>query len=154
VGVVLSALLFMNRMAGIAPEIQRSVDSDVLENYDHINPGIGIYEISGPFFFASAKSYCEVMISSGQKYKVLIVRMRHVPFIDATGVKNFREAIKTVQKQGTKIVLSGVNRRVYDDLEKSQIVLTVGQANVLPEFSLALEQANHVLEEMQATGAA
>jgi SulP family sulfate permease len=149
VGVVLSALLFMNRMAGIAPEIQRNVDSDVLENYDHINPDIGIYEISGPFFFASAKSYCEVMISSGQKYKVMIVRMRHVPFIDATGIKNFNEAIKTLKKQGVKIVLSGVNKRVYDDLEKSQIVFTVGQVNVLPEFSLALEQANRVLEEMQ-----
>ena len=145
VGVVLSALLFMNRMAGIAPEIQRSVDMDVLENYDHINPCIGIYEISGPFFFASAKSYCEVMISSGMKYKILIVRMRHVPFIDATGVKNFSEAIKTVQKQGTQIVLSGVNKRVFDDLEKNRIVSMVGSANVLPEFSLALEQANRML---------
>ena len=146
VGVVLSALLFMNRMAGIAPEIQQSVDTDVLENYDHINPGIGIFEISGPFFFASAKSYCEVMISSGQRYKVLIVRMRHVPFIDATGIKNFREAIKTLQKQGAKIVLSGVSARVYADLEKSRIVSMVGEANVLPEFSLALTQANHLLE--------
>jgi len=110
VGVVLSALLFMNRMAGVAPEIQQNVDSDMLENYDKVSPEIGIYEISGPFFFGSAKSYCEFLISAGLKYKILIIRMRHVPFIDATGIKNFTEAIKTLQKQGIKIVLSGVNK--------------------------------------------
>jgi SulP family sulfate permease len=149
VGVVLSALLFMNRMANITPEIEHNVDTDILENYDNINPETGIYEISGPFFFGSAKTYCEFLISTGLKYKILIIRMRHVTFIDATGIKNFTEALKTLQKQETKIVLSGVNSRVFDDLNRGGIINIVGDANVLPEFSLALERAEHIYSSLR-----
>lgn len=145
VGVVLSALLFMNRMAAISPDVQQNIDTDILDNYDNINPQIGIYEISGPFFFGSAKQYCELLISSGLKNKILIIRMRHVPFIDATGVKNFKEALNTLQKRGTIIVLSGVNTRVRKDITMNHINLMVGEENILPEFSLALKRANMLI---------
>ena len=147
VGVVLSALLFMNRMAAISPEVQKNIDSDILDNYDSIDSNIGIYEISGPFFFGSAKRYSELLISSGQKYQILIIRMRHVPFIDATGIKNFKEALHTLQKQGTTIILSGVNTRVYKDMAMSHIISIIGEDNILPEFSLALKRANHLISQ-------
>lgn len=147
VGVVLSALLFMKRMSDIKPELSTSIDSDILDNYSDVDKSIGIYEISGPFFFASAKRYGEVIKTSGTKYKVLIIRMRHVPFIDSTGIKNLKEAIRFVQHEGTKVVLSGVNPQVHSELEKYRIVFMVGKANIFSEFSLALDRANQILVE-------
>jgi len=147
VGVILSALLFMKRMSDVKPEISMSIDSDILDNYSDVHKSIGIYEISGPFFFASAKRYGEVIKTSGTKYKVLIIRMRHVPFIDSTGIKNLKEAVRFVQHEGTKVVLSGVNPQVHSELEKYRIAFMVGKANIFPEFSLALDRANQILEE-------
>ena len=73
--------------------------------------------------------------------------MRHVPFIDSTGIKNLKEAVRFVQHEGTKVVLSGVNPQVHSELEKYRIVFMVGKANIFPEFSLALDRANQILVE-------
>lgn len=153
VGVVLSAMLFMNRMANIKPEVGASgVDSDVLENYGGLGQGIGVYEISGPFFFASAKRYSEVLKTTGQKHKVLIIRMRHVPFIDDTGIQNLKEAVRALQASGTRVVMSGVSPQVGADLAKGRISFMVGKANILPEFSLAVTRARQLAAEAAGAG--
>ncbi|MEI3421421.1 MAG: sodium-independent anion transporter [Butyricimonas faecihominis] len=77
------------------------MDSDVLENYKNLPKGLGIYEISGPFFFGSAKTYCETIRNLGVNYEVLIIRMRHVPFVDSTGLKNLKETILQLKNEGT-----------------------------------------------------
>ncbi|MDR2414162.1 MAG: STAS domain-containing protein [Odoribacteraceae bacterium] len=141
IGVVLAAVLFMKRMADNAPKVipaQGNVDQDILTMYKNIPPTIGIYEISGPFFFGSAKTYSETIRTMGVRYKVLIIRMRHVPFIDATGVKNLRETILQLQQAGTRVILSGVNDNVREDLVKNGIDKQVGRDHLYPKFELAL----------------
>lgn len=88
VGIVLSAILFMKRMADLENSIPERIDSDIIDDYSKIPEGTGVYEISGPLFFASAKQYCEVLKSTGIYKKVVIIRMRHVPFADSTGLRN------------------------------------------------------------------
>ncbi len=146
IGVVLSAILFMKRMADLGKTIPTSVDSDIIEDYSELPRGIGIYEISGPLFFASAKEYCEVLKSVGYKNKVIIIRMRHVPFVDSTGLHNFKEAIKILKDSGTKVVLSGVNESVCNDLKKAEINLMVGQENIYSTFDKAVEGAAEMLK--------
>ncbi|MGE0020016.1 MAG: SulP family inorganic anion transporter [Draconibacterium sp.] len=148
VGVVLSAILFMKRMADMGKVIPERIDSDVIDDYSKVPRGIGIYEISGPLFFASAKEYCEVLKSMGTVSKVMIIRMRHVPFVDATGVHNFKEALKILKTSGTKVVLSGVNDAVCADLEKAGIDKLIGRENIYPLFDLALEGAKKLNEEI------
>ena len=141
IGVVLAALMFMKRMADNAPnEIisGNNVDQDLLDNYKDIPSTIGIYEISGPFFFGSAKTYCETIRNMGIKYKALIIRMRHVPFVDQTALKNLRETILQLQNAGTKICLSGVNDKVRKDLIRFGISDLVGEEHIYPKFDLAL----------------
>ncbi|MGD9977449.1 MAG: SulP family inorganic anion transporter [Bacteroidales bacterium] len=145
VGVVLSALLFMQRMAEINNQVDFELDNDIVEKYPDIPKEIGVYEISGPLFFASAKEYSAVIKSLGVRSKVMIIRMRHVPFVDSTGVNNLRGAIQNIQSNGTKVVLSGVRENVRNDLEKNRIHFLVGKANVLPSFDLALARAKEIL---------
>jgi SulP family sulfate permease len=147
VGVVLSAILFMKRMADMGKSIPTRIDSDVIEDYSSLPKGIGIYEISGPLFFASAKEYCEVLKSVGFENKLIIIRMRHVPFVDATGLHNFKGALKILKDSGTKIVLSGVNDTVCEDLKKAGIHNMVGKDNIFPSFDLALAAATEMVEK-------
>ncbi len=141
IGIVLASLMFMKRMADNAPKdimTGSNVDQDVLDNYHDIPSTVGIYEISGPFFFGSAKTYCQTIRAMGIKYKVLIIRMRHVPFVDTTAIKNLRETIHQLQTAGTKIILSGVNDKVRKDLIRFGIGEQIGEDSIYPKFDLAL----------------
>ncbi len=146
VGVVLSALLFMKRMAEINSKVHHEVDTDIVEKYPDLPKEIGVFEISGPLFFASAKEYSVVIKSMGVKAKVLIIRMRHVPFIDSTGANNLKDAIHNIQSNGTKVVLSGVRDSVKKDLEKFHVEKLVGEENILHTFDLAVAKAKEILK--------
>ncbi|WP_345974322.1 SulP family inorganic anion transporter [Sulfurimonas sp. HSL3-7] len=145
VGVVLSALLFMKRMADIGAKTESRIDSDLLEDYTHLPEGIAIYEISGPLFFGSAKQYAQTIKEIGFKSRILIIRMRHVPFVDSTGLHNLQNMIKTLQAYGVKIVLSGVNPTVMKDLKEHHLSAMIGEANILHSFDDAL---NHSIKTL------
>ncbi len=140
IGVVLSALLFMKRMAD-SGKTPGEVDNDVLENYAELPEGVSVYEISGPFFFASAKQYCSTLKSIGSRSRVLIIRMRHVPFIDATGIHNLKAVIRELKHSHTRVILSGVRPEVLKVLEKNGVIQLVGEGMILPGFDLALKKA-------------
>lgn len=143
VGVVLSAILFMKRMADVSEKsITKELDTDVLEDYSILPKDVSVYEISGPLFFASAKEYAEVIKSVGITSKILIIRMRHVPFMDSTGIQNFKSAIKNLCDAGILIKLSGVNNDVKSDLDKNGITALVGEKNIYDAFDKAVHDAS------------
>ena len=139
VGVVLSALLFMKRMSDIGTQKIQTVDSDVLEDYSALPKGVSIYEISGPLFFASAKRFAEIMKETGIKSKVLIVRMRHVPFVDATGMHNLKATIEALKENGVKLIFSGVNEHVQKEFETHALMGLIGKENIFNAFDDALK---------------
>ena len=146
IGIVLSAILFMKRMADNGQSILKDNESSIVENYGHISKEIEIYEISGPFFFGAAKHYSEVLKQQASHTKVIIIRMRYVPFIDDTGIHNFKEAIKSLQANKKKIILSGVQPNVRKELDKSRITFMIGKGNIFEIFSNALEKANSIVK--------
>lgn len=141
IGVVLSALLFMKRMADIGVNLPNDIDNDVIDDYSTLPKGVNIYEISGPLFFASAKQYAEVIKATGNSCQTLIIRMRHVPFIDSTGMHNFKDAIEIVSKQNVRIMLSGVNKKVLAELNKNGITQIVSPDNIFDSFEHAIKRA-------------
>ncbi|GAF04576.1 putative sulfate transporter YchM [Saccharicrinis fermentans DSM 9555 = JCM 21142] len=144
VGVVLSAILFMKRMSDIAEKkIGHGVDTDVIEDYSDIPDGVTIYEISGPLFFGTAKTYTRVIESIGLKHKILIIRMRHVSFVDQTAIHNFKSTIKTLQKSNVLIILSGVNEDVSKTFTKSDIIRKIGENNIFERFEDAVLHAKN-----------
>lgn len=149
IGVVLSALLFMKRMADMGKSIPQVVDTDIIEDYSKLPDEIGVYEISGPLFFASAKQYCEVLKSTGLKSKIIIIRMRHVPFVDSTGLQNLKDALKILIHSDIKVILSGVNEQVNADLKKASIFTLIGSDSIFGTFELAVEEAERQLKNIQ-----
>jgi SulP family sulfate permease len=149
IGIVLAALMFMKRMADNGEAIlMNDLDTNTIEDYDDIPEGIGIYEISGPFFFGAAKKFSEVLKVRRDSNKILIIRMRHVPFMDETGERNFQEAIKSLQTENKKIILSGVQPEVRKSLDKCRISFLVGKGNIHDNFDAALAHAKEALGTM------
>jgi SulP family sulfate permease len=131
----------MKRMSDIGTKLPEDVDSDLVDKYDDLPKGVNIYEISGPLFFGSAKSFTEMIKQIGMESKILIIRMRHVPFVDSTGSNNFKAVIKTIKHNHTRILLSGVNPTVLEDLRKSGIAEMIGEENIYDLFDKARDAA-------------
>jgi len=146
VGVVLSALLFMKRMSDINDKrITNVIDTDLIEDYSMLPKTLNIYEISGPLFFASARTYSEVIEEIGLKSKVLIIRMRHVPFIDDTGLYNLIETLKILKKERITVILSGVNDEIKENFENSKIYDWISEDLICDDFYKSLDLAKKLL---------
>jgi len=141
IGIVLAALIFMYRMSKINGVMPVEIESDEIQNYSQLPKEIEVYEISGPFFFAAAKRYQETLRNLKGSTCVLIIRMRHVPFIDSTGIQNFTEIIKTLEKRKTKVILSGVNPDVLVEIKRSEIIDFISDDNILDNFDDAIIKA-------------
>lgn len=108
--------------------------------------GVTMYEIRGPLFFGATQTFQDTMSRLPDRPKVLILRMRHVPFIDATGIYRLLEIIKKFADQNTHIVLSGVNGKVLQDLEKAGIYSLLHEDNITDNIEEAVIRAQHLIE--------
>lgn len=149
VGIILAAMLFMQRMAKMGEVYSLETDKDYIEDYASLPDGISVYEINGPFFFGAANKYKEVLKEVGIKSKVMILRMRSVPFIDATGMHNFKEVLKTLKNYKVKIVLSGVQKGVFDELIKSDILNYIPLELICSHYDIAREKAVETLDQLK-----
>lgn len=153
IGMILAAFLFIQRMSklstvfSITSSGSEDAKADSMEDYSQIPKGIDIFEISGPFFFAAARQYQEVLQELGEKSKIVIIRMRHVPFIDSTGIKNFRMAVESMQKKKKAVILSGVRNEVLSDLTSGGMVDIIGKDHIFSHFDFALEFAKNELSK-------
>lgn len=146
VGIVLSSLLFMKRMADVDKhEIVVSDDENDIENYEKLPKEIAVYEIGGPLFFASAKQYAQMIKERGVSAKIFIIRMRHVSFIDSTALHNFYETIKLLKENGTIVITSGTNNEVFRELKKHKIVSLIDEQNMHKTFLRAVDCAKQML---------
>ncbi len=146
IGVVLSALLFMKRMSDISEtRINNIVDTDLIEDYSVLPEGLNVYEISGPLFFASARTYSEVIEKIGLKSIILIIRMRHVSFIDDTGLHNLIETLKLLNTGKITVILSGVNDEIKKDFKTSKIYDLISNELICDNFEESLVKAKELL---------
>ena len=151
-GIVLSSFLLIRKMScflSIQSKEGPGPDGEILfeEELPALPKGVAIYEIHGALFFGVAQFFQDAMDNLQDKPKVLILRMRHVPFIDATGTYRLKEVIKRFTAQKVKIILSGVNENVMEELIKADIHSVLGKGNLLGHISGSLERAKEVLQE-------
>lgn len=154
VGLVIACLLFMRRMAEttrvsvITEEIDPNEESDVETHEEHlpIPAGVEVYEINGPYFFGIANKFEDVMATMADRPKVRIIRMRRVPFIDSTGLHNLKNLCTMNHREGTHIVLSGVEPAVREVLEHAGFDSLLGRDHICASINEALEVARHILK--------
>lgn len=155
VGMVLASFIFMKRMsettsirdvANAFKDSDRNGDVLFEDELPEIPKGVLLYEINGPLFFGASHKFQEILMDLNQQPEILILRMRNVPFIDATGVNRLKEICQELQKKGTIIIISGASREVKSELLKGHVYALIGRHNVHDNITNALMRANEVLE--------
>jgi SulP family sulfate permease len=151
VGMVLAAFLFMKRMAevtnisAITHEFKEPRDDfETDPNWvgrRAVPPGVEVYEISGPFFFGAAETFKDRLGQIAGKPRVLILRMRHVPAIDSTGLHALRDLVRRSRNEGTLVLLSDVHAQPVVALERSGMYDEMGEENVHGNLDDALNRA-------------
>ncbi len=155
IGIVLSSFVLMKRMSDTTTvELAKNLftsqyDSDeIFEEELHLLPkGVTMYEINGALFFGAAQTFQDTMSRMRENPEVLILRMRHVLFIDATGIYRLKEVIKKFKEENTAVILSGVNERVLADLEKGDIYSVLSSKNLTENIENASERASQIIAE-------
>ena len=152
VGLVLAIILFMRRVMEstsinvVRDQLEVHHDGERHDQEISIPKGVEVYEIEGPFFFGIANKFDEAMRRVGGSSKIRIVRMRKVSFIDSTGIHNLEIFIRSTQKEGRVVILSGVGEEVRATLEKAGTCDMVGRENVCDRIDKAILRAEEVLK--------
>jgi SulP family sulfate permease len=138
---MLAIFHFIIRMA--ASVETREVTGDTLEREFagelHLKrpDGVMVYEIDGPMFFAAIENFERALKHTATDPRALVIRLRRVPFIDATGLQSMDDVVSDLQKRGVQVFLCEANKRVIEKMRRSGVV---GESP-LAKYCDTLEQA-------------
>ncbi|HXE84824.1 MAG TPA: sulfate permease [Gemmatimonadales bacterium] len=155
VGMVLAAFLFMRRMAEVTNiKVLTHEFEDPPDDFERdpnavrrraVPEGVQVYEITGPFFFGAAEMFKDRVGRIAGKPKVLIVRLRHVPAIDSTGLHALRDLARRSRREGILVILSDVHAQPVVALERSGFYDELGEENIQGNIDDALNRARQHL---------
>lgn len=142
IGVVLAMLHFMRRMAESV--VVRQQDNGILqrelahEGIAELPPGVLVYAVEGPFFFAAVDTFQKALADTHTDPRVVLIRLGHVPFMDATGLQALEDVVFNLQRRGIQVMLAEANDRVYAKLRKMGLIDKLGSQNVTRSLAEAL----------------
>ena len=145
VGLIVTCFLFIKRMS----------EESVIEGWEYFDEEendpmaidkksvpkhVRVYEISGPMFFEMADQIAE-NIHAKDYTRVMIIRMRGVPALDATAMKSLEDLHKRAVAKNIQLVFSHVNEQPMRTMEKDGFVDLIGREHFCPNIDAALEHA-------------
>lgn len=152
VGVVLAAFLFMKRMADVAQvraltglmedgETDVNLDPEEMKQLRALPAGVEVFEVNGPFFFGAAHKFQHALSEVHQTPKVIILRMRNVLALDATGLRVLEESLALAKRGGPALLLLDVHTQPVLLMERSGFLERLGQENIFADLSSCLAYA-------------
>jgi SulP family sulfate permease len=155
VGILLAAFLFLQKMS---KETHVDLITETLKEDEEfktrdmskidIPKRVEVFEVYGSLFFGAVSQFKESIRVVASKPRVIILRMRQVPTIDASGIHILEELVRESHSSGCIIVFSAVSRAVYRVMRKSGFVETINKKNFAPDIFGALEIAKKHLDEL------
>ncbi|MBF0479936.1 MAG: sulfate permease [Candidatus Omnitrophica bacterium] len=152
VGVVLSAFIFMKRMADVTnvKMVAKEFDDDdkgedrPLSSFV-IPSGVEIYEVNGPLFFGAANSFDEIDRQVSVKPKVRILRFRDVPLIDSTGMHALKGFCNKCKNSKVQLIVTGLHVQPLNEMVKANLYDLIGEQNVFSSMKEAIARAEQLL---------
>ena len=148
VGMVLAAFLFLKRMTEVT-EVRNwtyiaedEKQTDELHGLKPVPKGVSVYEINGPMFFAVADRFAHITLNDSDK--VVIIRMRNVPAMDLTALRNLTNICTAFKKAEKTVLLSHVNEQPMSVMKKAGFDRLIGEENFLPNIDAALARAEEL----------
>ena len=145
IGVIIAVLHFLRRMASsvaVQQMTEHQIKQEVPQDTFILPPGLVVYTIEGPFFFAAVEIFQHVLAITHTDPKVLILRLRWVPFMDISGLQTLEEVIHDLHQRKIRVMLCEANPLVEGKMRKVGIVSLIGENNFHKDFTLALKAAD------------
>jgi SulP family sulfate permease len=144
VGVILAILHFLRRMSESVETQPADLQSLARELSQHglarLPAGVMVYEIAGPMFFGAVDNFERALASARTNPKVLIIRLRQVPFIDMTGIQALQDAAHQLHKRGVIVIFCEANERVRCKLERAGVIGKQGHFHAI-DLPAAVQRA-------------
>lgn len=145
IGVILAMFQFLRRMSTsveVVPLGGDELDTELARRgWLTLPPGVMVYSIDGPFFFGAVDNFERALAQTHTDPRVLIIRLRRVPFIDITGLQALEEAVWDLRKRGVRVVLCDANARLLAKIEKSGLLRLLGPDGYRADLAAALHDA-------------
>ncbi len=157
VGMALAALLYIYRIAEtttvtpVTREYLRDGQAHILQDKD-IPSNATILRIHGPFLFGTTEKLPEATKDLSQLGDVVILRLRNMTAIDATGIHALEQFYNRLHKAGKTLLLCGARDQPYELIMRSDFLQTVGAENVLPHVQAALARAKKIQGDFGGVG--
>lgn len=156
IGMVLAAVLFIKRVSETT-QITAVDEATETEGSQHslvgreIPPGVMIYRIFGSFFFGAVDKLESALKREKKEPDVLILRMRKVLAMDATGLNALEDLHERLRKRGKHLVLSAPHTQPLFMMDKAGFLDRLGNENVCANIELSLDRAREILGLPPAT---
>jgi SulP family sulfate permease len=157
VGMTLAALLYIYRIAEtttVAPVTREYLEdgqAHILQDKD-IPSNVTILRIHGPFLFGTTEKLVEVTRDLKPFGEVVILRLRNMTALDATGIHALEQFSDRLRKAGKTLLLCGARDQPSRLISGSDFLKHVGAENVLPHVQAALARAREVQGDFAGVG--
>jgi len=149
VGMVLAALMFIrkvSRTTTVSPVTKDYVEDSrvhVLQGKDIPDYAI-VYRIHGPFLFGATDKFADILHSIDKLPPIVILRLRNMTAIDATGLGAIRDLADTLHDSGRSLLLCGAREQPSQLMKQAEFERHVGAENICGSITEAIERAAEV----------
>ena len=157
VGMSLAALLYIYRIAetttvaAVTPEYLEDGKAHILQDKD-IPSNVTILRIHGPFLFGTTERLAEATRDLARFGDVVILRLRNMTALDATGLHALEQFSERLHKTGRSLLLCGAREQPSRLLSRSDFLKEIGPENVLPHVGAALARAAEIQQDFAGIG--
>ena len=158
-GMILAALLFIRRVAATTTVAHVTADY-VRRGHEHslqlrdIPAYVSIIRIHGPFLFGATEKLTALAAQVNDLKPIVILRLRNMTAIDATGLKSIEDFADAVHNSGRVLLLCGAPAQPTRMMQRAEFHRHVGTENILPNVTAALRRASEIHDGTSITRAA
>lgn len=158
-GMILAALLFISRVASTTT-VSQVTDDYIEDGRVHILQDkdipyyATIFRIHGPFLFGATDKISVVTENIHRLPPVVILRLRNMTALDATGLFALEEVARQLHATGRTLILCGAREQPSKVIHQAEFEDVIGTANICVNVQEALSRAEDVFEKLEAKAAA
>jgi SulP family sulfate permease len=157
VGVALAALLYIHRVTDTT-SVTQVTPEDIEDGRPHVlqdkqvPPYVTILRIHGPFLFGMTDKIWEATDDLSGFAPVVILRLRNMTAIDATGLHALEGLCDRLRRSGRARVLCGARRQPARFLHRAEFIQHIGPRNLVPHVEAALRRAEEIQSSFSGVG--
>jgi len=155
IGMILAALLFIRKVTATTT-VSRVTEEYIREGHAHIlqhkeiPPYVSIFRIHGPFLFGATDKLQEITSQLDDLPPILILRLRNMTAIDATGLAALEQLADLIRESGRGLILCGAREQPARLMRQAEFEQHEGQQNVCSSIAEALDRAKVLLPIVQS----